>query len=379
MNARGPMKTRIILFLIFLCGSITAGAIASTAEDYYRAGLGFYIQKQYEKAIPYFREAIHQDPNDWRSYQAMGQAFYLSGDIKTALAMFDESLRIHPNNAQLQRFTDQLRLYSSNLKRSLKPAKGQAPATVLTSPGSKITAELPQINAMLENNRVFARVIAGPYLGFFDDLTSGQGVVNGLLSTSQTHEVGSFIRSEVAYSWDTANAIGLSFELIDGGKFQWVCPNATQTLSPQLFSVSVIDNNFWPDPDGRWFAQLGFGLYFANVAYSIQPAAGYYFPGEAGSMSGSTLGASCSAGRQFVLFGTLALDLTAGFRFAEISQVTGTYDVGDGTTSTVTLANDAERNVFLADESLVKDSSYRAAAVDFSSFDLGIGLELDFQ
>ena len=367
------------VFAIIVAMAVSGAFAASTTEDYYRAGVNLYTQKQYEKAIPYFREAIRLEPQDWKSYQAMGQAFYLSGDTKTALAMFDESLRIHPNNAKLQTFADQLRLYVANLDKSLRPAKGQAPATVLSAPGSKVAAKLPEINSILENNRVFARTIAGPYTGFFDDLSNGQAVLFGATSTSKSHDIGTFIRSEVAYSWDTANAIGLGLEVTDGGRFQWSAPNATQTLAPQMFSISVIDDNFWPDSDGRWYAQMGFGLYFANVSYSVQPANGASFPVFAGSLSGNSPGASFSVGRQFVLFGMLGLDLSADFRYASISQVTGPYDGGPGSSNILVLANDAERNVRFADLQQVQNNSVRAATVDFSGFDLGIGLELDFQ
>lgn len=364
------------LFVLLLLFSITGQVFAYTADDYYHSGIVLYKQKQYDKSVEYFRYAIQLDPNHWQSYQAMGQAYYMMGDTQTALAMFGESLRIHPGNNPLKHFVAYLQAKNSpptNPTPSISGSILAAPGQKGVSQAVKIPNTPPDISSILENNKIFARVGGGYYSGFFGDLNSWQP---GDTTGKQTNALGYNFKTEIGYSFDPFLAIGISLETVTGGQVQRTDTGAVtvQTISPQLFSASVVAYNFWPDNQGRWFVEIGAGYYATTVTYVQWGVTRFY--SNSASLSGSTFGSSCYAGREFLLFGVMGLNLEGGFHFATINSVTG---ASSGGTGTQTLVIDQLGQLFLEPVNSLGTNGIRPANIDFSGFSFGASLEFDFQ
>jgi tetratricopeptide (TPR) repeat protein len=100
-------KIFLLVWTVVLLGGAPVWAAASW--DYYRAGVNFYNQKQYGRAVQYFQAAIQADPNNWRAYQGLGLSYYAQADKADALEALDQSLAIHPDNPGLRKFADSLR------------------------------------------------------------------------------------------------------------------------------------------------------------------------------------------------------------------------------------------------------------------------------
>jgi len=92
---------RILLVLALVLIPLTA--IATTSEEYYAAGLSLFKQKDYEKALEYFRAAIQQKSDYWEAYHSMGVAYLYLGNRTEALVAMNKSLELHPNNPDLRK------------------------------------------------------------------------------------------------------------------------------------------------------------------------------------------------------------------------------------------------------------------------------------
>jgi tetratricopeptide (TPR) repeat protein len=100
------MKKTILAFGLLLC-AVGAG-FATTAEEFYVAGLETFKDSDYDKAIRYFHAALLEKPDYWQAYQFMGEAYYQSGNRTEALVAMNESLRLHPENPELRRFASKV-------------------------------------------------------------------------------------------------------------------------------------------------------------------------------------------------------------------------------------------------------------------------------
>lgn len=95
------MKRAILILALALC---PAWVLATTSEEYYMAGLQTLKEKDYEKAVKYFRAALDQKADYWQAYHYMGVAFYQMGNRTEALVAMQESLKLNPNNPELRKF-----------------------------------------------------------------------------------------------------------------------------------------------------------------------------------------------------------------------------------------------------------------------------------
>lgn len=98
-------KTILALAFLFLG---VAGVFATTAEEFYVAGLETFKDGDFDKAIRYFHAALLEKPDYWQAYQFMGEAYYQSGNRTEALVSMNESLRLHSDNPELRRFVSRV-------------------------------------------------------------------------------------------------------------------------------------------------------------------------------------------------------------------------------------------------------------------------------
>ncbi len=94
-----------ILWLLMLAALFLPNlSTATTADEYYAAGLAVLKDNDYERAIKYFHQAVVQKEDYWQAYHYMGVAYYQMGNRTEALVAMRESLKLHPNNEELRKF-----------------------------------------------------------------------------------------------------------------------------------------------------------------------------------------------------------------------------------------------------------------------------------
>jgi len=100
------MKKILLLAILAL---VPLGALATTSEEYYAAGLRLFKDQDYEKSIKYFQAALEQKSDYWQAYQYLGEAYYMTANRTEAVAAMERSLRLHPDNPELRRFVERVR------------------------------------------------------------------------------------------------------------------------------------------------------------------------------------------------------------------------------------------------------------------------------
>jgi len=98
---------KVFLFLVLVLTAVPSWA--TSPEDYYNAGMDLMKQKDYEKAVQYFRAAVDQRPDYWQAYQFLGEAYYQAANRTEAVVAMQESLRLHPDNTDLRKFMEKIK------------------------------------------------------------------------------------------------------------------------------------------------------------------------------------------------------------------------------------------------------------------------------
>ena len=70
---------------------------AEMAEDSYVRGLRFVWKEEYEKALPYFLEAVKKDPQDAKAYFQIGYCNAQLGLYKEAVKAYEQSISLKPD------------------------------------------------------------------------------------------------------------------------------------------------------------------------------------------------------------------------------------------------------------------------------------------
>lgn len=96
-----------ILFLVLFLGPAWCWAVAP--EDYFNAGMDLFKNRDYEKAIQYFRAAVDERSDYWQAYQFLGEAYYQNSNRTEAVLAMEKSLKLHPDNPDLRKFTAKVR------------------------------------------------------------------------------------------------------------------------------------------------------------------------------------------------------------------------------------------------------------------------------
>jgi len=137
---------------------------------------------------------------------------------------------------------------------------------------------------------------------------------------------------------------------------------------------------YLPDNWGRWLGFVSADLYTMEVSYDISQGTGNW-PTESGSevsapdMTGSALGASLGVGREVDLFGFLCLEATVAFKYADVTQVTGSYTSSTTNSGTTTAGPSGQGTlVTLSNGSVVLVDKNNVGNAKITNFDL-TGLE----
>jgi len=101
------MKKAILLIILVLLFSENVFS-AATSDQYLAAGNTLYQQKDYQKAVLYYKAAVQVDPGNAIAFQRLGNTYYLLGQKSDALTAYQHALAINPNNPQLTNFVQAL-------------------------------------------------------------------------------------------------------------------------------------------------------------------------------------------------------------------------------------------------------------------------------
>lgn len=136
-SALQPSNTQLAQFVQNLKAQVSGGAAAGggmglAAANPLNQGAALFQQKQYAASIPYFRQAIQQNPNDYRGYYYSGYAYYMTGNAKYAAFYFGVANAKQPNAS--------IKAYADRVKAALGPADQQWVDTQVAAYGGTAVA-----------------------------------------------------------------------------------------------------------------------------------------------------------------------------------------------------------------------------------------------
>jgi thioredoxin-like negative regulator of GroEL len=119
-SALQPGNAQLAQFVQSLSAQVAAGGTSAPAGgmggDALGQGMAFFQQKQYAASIPYFLQAIQQNPNNDKAYYYAGYSYYMTRDAKNAALYFGVANAKSPNAS--------VKAYADRIKSSL-PAEDQ--------------------------------------------------------------------------------------------------------------------------------------------------------------------------------------------------------------------------------------------------------------
>ncbi len=87
---------------------IGSNAFALTVQEDYDAGLKLYSAQNYAQAIPYFDEALVQEPGNTAALQSRANCYYFLKEYPQALSDYQKVLALEPQNTQVAQFIQTL-------------------------------------------------------------------------------------------------------------------------------------------------------------------------------------------------------------------------------------------------------------------------------
>jgi tetratricopeptide (TPR) repeat protein len=197
------MMKKILGILCFLWAVTTATSAfsAASSDQYLAAGNTLYDQKNYDKAILYYKAAIQVDPNNAAAHTRLANTYYMLGKKQDALTQYQAALSLNPNNAQLSAFVQKLQ---AQLNGGGAPAMASASSAVPAEQGFLIGfgagVDLPQTQGV--TTMPFGVEVLPTYA--FDKNLSIRGDIQVFFSTPITgiSETDIRILPEVKYTFD---------------------------------------------------------------------------------------------------------------------------------------------------------------------------------
>jgi hypothetical protein len=211
--------------------------------------------------------------------------------------------------------------------------------------------------------------------------------------------------------WADRNGLGLGFELgfllspssgialgahylqSDEYNANMSYPNAgpdaeSVTLLPTVVPITLDYYFFIPDGGGRFFLSAGVGYYIANVRVGQYTTSDNFFgfnntplveqpEGDIweGNVSSAVVGFQASLGREFAMSDRLGFVLFARGRYARISNFKGQLLDSNAVAGNFGLATGANGVVDIdATSNITSANSERYTVIDFTGFEVGIGL-----
>jgi|GEM_PF-3488445 tetratricopeptide (TPR) repeat protein len=300
--------TVVLLLGSMLCLS-TQTLSAATADEYYRAGLSLFQQKQFKQSADYLKAAVQLEPSHWQAYQALGNSQYQSGQVPEAIASYEKALLLNPNNPPLRNFLETLKsqqnLVTQNpLGTNATPtpiASSKKPERVFVQAGVRM-ALMPGATKMKYKVRPTDRpdVDWASYSGFSTEL---------------------FGRLHYAFNPKISVALGLE---------QWSVPDKNFTLTPITAGV------FYHKDKSKLKFSCGFNVvlggkprskYIHRIKYRFEHP--FSLPDRVYSSYsvGKLYALDATANIQFGLVSHLALCINGGLRYGSPAVIEESYTI----------------------------------------------------
>jgi len=87
-----------IITAILTCAAFTFAQEPNDADAYYKRGIAWLDEGEWDKAIADFTQAIRLDPKSSNPYNDRGVAWYLRGEYDKAIADCSEAIRLNPKD-----------------------------------------------------------------------------------------------------------------------------------------------------------------------------------------------------------------------------------------------------------------------------------------
>jgi Flp pilus assembly protein TadD len=139
--------------------------IATPAMDFYKIfdnAVQLAEKRQYDAAVPVWKQAVQMDPDDARAYNNLGVALAATGSISDAVAQYKKSLELNPDNSQTRNNLGSVLAQEGKMDEALaeirkaveiNPDNSQAHinlAHVLETMGGNIDEALSEVNKGIE-------------------------------------------------------------------------------------------------------------------------------------------------------------------------------------------------------------------------------------
>jgi hypothetical protein len=356
---KDPMFIKKIL-LTFLLFSLSTLSFAASANDYYVAGFDLYARHEYEKAIPYLKEALRQDPTLWKAAQLMGYAHYFLHQEPKALEAFDQSLSIHPQNFEVQNLAETIRAHLI-----WEAERADPYPRVFRNPETWVQLNLGVANFSLGDlvKAPAALIKANP--GF-----NPGGTVDGF---------GPMMGLEVGFMLDTLDAWGMNFDgaVLNGyrGTASDAMGQYVETFQPTMIAIEPEYIRYFKLGSFRLFAKAGGGLYNTLVNVNITYAG---VTQQSGQVGGIGWGGFLGAGFEMALDDQFSASAFVRGRYATTDNIHGDSIQGVGAGQNVVLSFDPSGQLGLNPSYLMGTPGYTSAKVDYSGGDLGFSFSYHY-
>jgi len=223
-----------------------------TAEQYLQAGNQQARERQYDKAVDAYKQAIHLDPNLAAAYHALGSVYVNMGRSSDALVPFQTAERLDPNNALVHL---NLGITLANLRRGedalteLNEAKRLSPndARIYNEQGNILHNLLGRLNDALAAYTEARRLNPNdPAIHHNIGLTLLQlGMIADAIEPLQTAlRLSPQYRDARYLLSDVYSRLGRYNEAAESwGKFLEIVPNGPEALTKQAWAYLYLDEH----------------------------------------------------------------------------------------------------------------------------------------
>ncbi len=326
---------------------------AAAGPSSFDQGVSLYQQKQYPQAIPFFQQAVQENPGDGKSYYYLGLSQVLSGQSKEAcvnLTLSDQKLP----NPQVKQYADQLKAQLSPEDQTWMDGQLAASASVQ----SMTVAQAPVSNTRNKSRKRLYRI--SPFIALFnltDFENSAESYVAAAkelqLSDPNIQESGSVPTMGPGISLEVENPLltdlDWSFQigLIDVGTANdTITNNGSFTLNDSynmFLGECVLSARYYLGAgDMQPWVSAGPLLDFANISnytfHLVSPGGNDDFKGP---FNGFGFGGQAQLGMDFKLSDSFFITAFAGYQLASVGNLNNTINnsnvPGVAQGSTVTL------------------------------------------
>src|SRR5665213_317359 len=329
-------------------------------------GIALYKSQQYQAAIPYFQQAIQQNPNDYVSYYWMGADYNKMGDKRNAVVYFTLMDRLKPNPAVKAYAQKSFTLLNSSdqLWVNDQLAGGQSTVSPARAESGKIGFRLESSIVLINWADFNVQGVAGN--AFFSQLLN---VDSHLSYVAEVPAGYANLGIEPVLQLSSDLEIGLSLAYGPIGSY-------TETLTSTVFGNESTYQTFTVFSLGlnaRYFLTPGsFRVFVAGgpLGGSMGEGVGDNTPGNTytASLGSSGFGGQLQLGLDWHLGNDAVITPMVGYQVLGMSSLTGTTSLGTGQVTEMFNANGGAGYslLFITSNPSGMPSGWRPVSVDLS-------------